>query len=79
MSSWNGAIALTHRLRHAHQVQSYNTISHDLLRPTFSKTIKYHGSFRIKGARIYNTLPENIRQTETLSEFKIKLKCYLRQ
>ena len=33
----------------------YNTISHDLLRPTFAKTIKYQGSFRINGARTYNT------------------------
>ena len=54
----------------------YNTISHDLLRPTFAKTIKY---FRINGARTYNTLPGNIRQTDILSEFKIKLKRYLRQ
>ena len=50
-----------------------------MLRPTFAKTIKYQGSFRINGARTYNTLPGNIRQTETLSEFKIKLKRYLRQ
>ena len=57
----------------------YNTMSHDLLRPTFAKTIKYQGSFRINGARTYNTLPGNIRQTDTLSEFKIKLKRYLRQ
>ena len=77
MSSWNGAIALTLGIRHAHQVQSYNTISHDMLRPTFAKTIKYQGSFRIIGARTYNTLPGNIRQTETFSEFKIKLKRYI--
>ena len=40
---------------------------------------KYQGSYRINGARTYNTLLGNIRQTETLSEFKIKLKRYLRQ
>ena len=30
-------------------------------------------------ARTYNTLPRNIRQIETLSEFKIKLKRHLKQ
>ena len=29
------------------------------------------GSFRINGARTYNTLPRIIRQVDTLSEFKI--------
>ena len=63
----------------AHQVHSNNTRSHDLQRPSFAITVKYQGSFRINAARTYNTLPGNIRQTERLSEFKIKLKRYLRQ
>ena len=55
------------------------TRSRDLLRPSFAKTTKYQGSFRINGARTYNTLPRYIRQIETLSEFKIKLKRHLKQ
>ena len=58
---------------------SYNTRSRDLLRPPFAKTTKYQGSFRINGAWTYNTLPRIIRQGETLSEFKIKLKRHFKQ
>ena len=43
------------------------------------KSTKYQVSFRINGARTYNTLPRIIRQVETLSEFKIKLKCHFKQ
>ena len=57
----------------------WNTRSRDLLRPPFAKTTKYQGSFRINGARTYNTLPRIIRQVETLSEFKIKLKRHFKQ
>ena len=56
--------------RHAHLFHGYNTRSRDLLRPPFAKTTKYQGSFRINGARTYNTLPRIIRQVETLREFK---------
>ena len=60
---------LLSEFRHAHLFHGYNTRSRDLLRP----------SFRINGARTYNTLPRAIRQVETLSEFKIKLKRYFKQ
>ena len=39
---------------------------------------EYQGSFRINGARTYNTLPRIIRPVETLSEFKIKLKRHFK-
>ena len=58
---------------------NFNTRSRDLLRSPFAKTDKYQGSFRINGARTYNTIPRNIRQVETFSEFKIKLKRHLKQ
>ena len=70
---------LLSEFRHAHLFHGYNTRSRDLLRPPFAKTTKYQGSFRINGARTYNTLPRTIRQVETLSEFKIKLKRYFKQ
>ena len=44
-----------------------------------SQSTKYQGSFRINGARTYNTLPRIIRQVDTLSEFKIKLKRHFKQ
>ena len=70
---------LLSEFRDAYQVHSYNTRSRDLLRPPFAKTTKYQGSFRLNGARTHNTLPRNIRQIETLSEFKNKLKRHLKQ
>ena len=66
---------LLSEFRHAHFFHgSCNTRSRDLLRPPFAETAKYQGSFRINGARTYNTIPRNNRQVETFSEFKIKLK-----
>ena len=70
---------LLSEFRHAHLFHGYNTRSRDLLRPPFAKTTKYQGSFRINGARTYNTLPRIIRQVDTLSEFKIKLKRHFKQ
>ena len=70
---------LLSEFRHAHLFHGYNTRSRDLLRLPFAKTTKYQGSFRINGARTYNTLPRIIRQVETLSEFKIKLKHHFKQ
>ena len=75
-------IAPSHLLsafRHAHFFHSYNTRSRDLLLPPFVKTAKNQGSFRINGALTYNTLPRIIRQVETLSEFKIKLKRHFKE
>ena len=70
---------LLSEFRHAHLFHGYNTRSRDLLRPPFAKTTKYQGSFRINGARTYNTLPRIINQVDTLSEFKIKLKRHFKQ
>ena len=70
---------LLSEFRHAHLFHGYNTRSRDLLRPPFAKTTKYQGSFRINGARTYNTLPRIIKQVDTLSEFKIKLKRHFKQ
>ena len=69
---------LLSEFRNAHLFHGCNTRSRDLLHPLFAKTTKYQGSFRIKGARTYNTLPI-IRQAEMLSEFKIKLKRHFKQ
>ena len=63
--------------RHAHLFQGCNTRSRDLLRPTLVFSSFCKGSFRKNGTRTYNTLPRTISKVETLSEFKIKLKCHL--
>ena len=70
---------LLSEFRHAHLFHGYNTRSRDFLRPPFAKTTKYQGSFRINGARTYNTLPRIIKQVDTLSEFKIKLKRHFKR
>ena len=70
---------LLSEFRHAHLFHGYNTRSRDLLRPPFAKTLTYQGSFRINGARTYNIVPRIIRQVDTLSEFKIKLKRHFKQ
>ena len=70
---------LLSEFRHAYLYHGYNTRSRDLLRPPFAKTAKYQGSFRINGARTYNTIPRTIRQVEAFSKFKTKLKCHLKQ
>ena len=70
---------LLSEFRHAHLFHGYNTRSRDLLRPPFAKTTKYQGSFRINGARTYNTLPRIIRQAKTLSEFKFELKRHFKK
>ena len=72
---------LLSEFRHAHLFHGYNTRIRDLLHPPFAKTTytNYQGSFRINGAWTYNTLPRIIRQVETLSEFKIKLKRHFKQ
>ena len=70
---------LLSEFRHTHFFHGYNTRICDLLPPPFAKTTKYQGSFRINAARSYNTLPRIIRQVDTLSEFKIKLKRNFKQ
>ena len=75
----HGIAYLLSELRHAHFFHGYYTRSRDLLRLPFAKTAKYQGSFRINGARTYNTIPRNFRQVKTFSEFKIKLKRHHKQ
>ena len=70
---------LLSEFRHAHLFHGYNTRSRDLLRPPFAKTTKYQGSLRINGTRTFNTLPRIIRQVDTLSEFKRRLKRHFKQ
>ena len=76
---WIAPSYLLTGFRHAHLFYGCNTRSHDLPCPPFAKTTKCQGSFRINGAWTYNTLLRIIKQVETLSEFKIKLKRHFKQ
>ena len=71
---------LLSEFKHAYQIHSYNIRGCDLLHLPLAKTAKYQGrvSQYVNGARACNALPQNIRQTEKLSEFNIKLKCHLK-
>ena len=64
--------------RHAREIHSYHTRHRDLLRIPLAKTSKYQGSFRINGARTFNTLPLTIRKSMTLVEFKTKAKRFFK-
>ena len=67
---------LLSKFRLAHLFHGYNTRSCTL--PS-KKLPKHQSSFRINGARTYNTLLRIIRQAETLSEFKIELKRHFKK
>ena len=60
VATTNGCYLLS-EFRHAHQIHSYFTINvtrqRDQLWLPLAKTTKYQGSFRINGARAYNSLP----------------------
>ena len=70
---------LLSEFRLAHIFHGKNTRSRDLLHPPSKKLPKHQGSFRINGARTYNTLPRIIRQAKTLSEFKFELKRHFKK
>ena len=65
--------------KYAHQIHSYNTRHHELLRLLLVKTAKYQGSFRLNGARAFNALPPKIRNAVDLKEFKILAKHHLKR
>ena len=65
--------------KHAREIHSYRTRHRDLLRIPLAKTTKYQGSFRINGARTFNQLPLEIRQSLTLKEFKTKAKQHFKR
>ena len=56
--------------KHAHQIHAYYTRHRDQLRLPQAKTTKYQGSFRINGARAYNSLPRNIKSATHFRMFK---------
>ena len=64
------SLYLLSEFRHMHFFHGYNTRSHDLLCPPFTKTAKYQESFIINGTQTFNTLSRNFRQVETLRDLK---------
>ena len=50
-------------------------VSHrDLLRLSLARTTKYQGSFRSSGAKIWNTLPLDLRSEHDISKIAFGLK-----
>ena len=67
------------QFKHAHQIHAYYTRHHDQLRLPQAKTTKCQGSFRINGARAYNSLPRNIRSATDFSKFKSLAKHHFKR
>ena len=53
------------------------SIENETLRVPFARTKYYENSFTVCGAKAWNLLPLELRQTNTLSSFKPKLKTFL--
>ena len=70
-------VYLLNELRFSSDIHNYNTRNKDLVRVPRAKTTKYQSSFRCNGAKLWNTLPANIRKETTLSSFKLKIKTHL--
>ena len=63
-------------LPHPHS-QTLRSINNNVLYTCRSRTELVHrGSFRSQGPRMWNSLPNNITQCQTLTAFKSKLKTY---
>ena len=68
---------LLSNFQRSQEFHMYNARCKDFLRLPRAKTTKYQGSFRINGARTWNTLLPQIRKENSFSAFKAKLKQYL--
>ena len=58
--------------------RSYNKRHRDLLRLLLARTTKYKGSFRFSGAKIWNTLPLDLRREYDINKFAFGLKRHFR-
>ena len=47
------------------------------LRVPFSKTRYYENSFSVNGAKLWNSLPTNIKQISNINSFKNAVRSYL--
>ena len=59
---------------HSRDFHSYNTCHRDLLRLPLARTTKYQGSFRFSGAKIWNTLPLDLRSEHDINKVLFGLK-----
>lgn len=57
--------------------RNLRSVDNDLLRIPFSRTSYYENSFAINGAKQWNSLPLDLRQSSTLNSFKKSLKIHL--
>ena len=64
---------LTNQFHSNSQCHAYNTRNSRKLRVDKVKTAYYSRSFRISAVKLYNDLPENISQADTLETFKSQI------
>ena len=49
----------------------------DLMKVPYSRTKNYDNSFTVSGAKLWNSLPLNIRKSPSIDSFKCSIKTYL--
>ena len=69
---------LLNEFSHSRDFHSYNKRHRDLLRLLLARTTKYQGSFRFSGAKIWNTLPLDLRREHDINKFAFGLKRHFR-
>ena len=57
-------------------LHSYNTRNRDLAIPSFQRLVLCERSLSCNGPRLWNTLPEEIKNSSSLATFKRNLKLY---
>ena len=62
---------------HSRDFHSYNTRNRDSLRLPLARTTKYQASFRFRGAKIWNTVPLDLRSKHDVKTFAFGLKKHL--
>lgn len=53
------------------------SVENDLLNVPYSRTRYYDNAFSVAGAKLWNSLPNDIRQSPSLCSFKTRIKSYL--
>ena len=69
---------LLNEFNHMHDFHSYNICQRDLLYLPLAQTIKYQGSSRFSGAKIWNTFPLALRSEHDWNKFGFGLKRHFR-
>ena len=69
---------LLNEFSHSRDFHLYNMRHRDLLRLLLARTTKYQGSLCFSGAKIWNTLPLDLRREHDINKFAFGLKRHFR-